>query len=219
MKYEILNRISYLFRKKGTNFFSTKRYWEKRYENNGNSGAGSYGELANFKAEILNDFVRKNNINTVIELGCGDGNQLELANYKNYIGFDITDEAIRLCRKRFQGDKSKSFYNYKSLNRKKNKADLVLSLDVVFHLIEDEVFDLYMKNLFLISKQYVIIYSCNHDEIIADHVKCRKFTDWIKKNQKGKFQQVNCIKNKFPFEKEKPNETSFSDFYFYEKVK
>ncbi len=34
-----------------------------------NSGAGSYNELAEFKANVLNDFVRENDIQTVIEYG------------------------------------------------------------------------------------------------------------------------------------------------------
>ena len=34
---------------------SSKDYWEKRYSKGGNSGAGSYNNLALFKASIIND--------------------------------------------------------------------------------------------------------------------------------------------------------------------
>ena len=36
-------------------FPGSEKYWEKRYIAGGNSGAGSYGKLAEFKAEVLND--------------------------------------------------------------------------------------------------------------------------------------------------------------------
>jgi len=47
---------------------NTLNYWENRYKNNGNSGAGSYGRLAEFKAEIINKFIADKNINSVIIL-------------------------------------------------------------------------------------------------------------------------------------------------------
>jgi hypothetical protein len=57
--------------------FSSKQYWIDRYKyKTGTSGAGSYGIYAEYKAEIINEFMSKNGINNVLELGCGDGNQL-----------------------------------------------------------------------------------------------------------------------------------------------
>ena len=40
-------------------------------------------------------------------------------------------------------------------------ADLAISLDVVYHLIEDQVFEAYMKHLFAAGKRYVVVYSTN----------------------------------------------------------
>ena len=37
----------------------SRNYWENRYHAGGNSGAGSYNLLAKFKAEVINDYVRK----------------------------------------------------------------------------------------------------------------------------------------------------------------
>ena len=44
------------------NLFSSKDYWEKRYAEGGNSGYGSYNNLAKFKAEVINNFIIKNKI-------------------------------------------------------------------------------------------------------------------------------------------------------------
>lgn len=78
-------------------FTNSKSYWESRYQKGGNSGFGSYGRLAKFKAEVLNDFVAKNSIQSVMEFGCGDGNQLKLAVYPKYIGLDVSPKAIKRC--------------------------------------------------------------------------------------------------------------------------
>ena len=171
---------------KGKNTFSSKKYWNERYKHGGNSGAGSYNKLAKFKAEILNTFVKENNVENVIEWGSGDGNQLSYANYKNYTGFDVSEEAIKICKKKFKNDKTKDFIWSGSEDFYTNKkAELSISLDVVFHLIEDEVFNKYMNQLFNSSTKYVIIYSCNYDEPNHVHVQCRKFTDWIDINEKN----------------------------------
>ena len=58
--------------------FNSASYWDSRYVSGGTSGAGSYGHLAEFKANVLNTFVANRNIKLVIEFGFGDGNQLIL---------------------------------------------------------------------------------------------------------------------------------------------
>jgi hypothetical protein len=62
-------------------FRGSARYWERNYAGGGTSGAGSYDALALGKAVFLNEFVRAHEIGSVIEFGCGDGNQLSLADY------------------------------------------------------------------------------------------------------------------------------------------
>ena len=196
--------------------FQSKRYWEKRYAQNKTSGTGSYGNLAEFKACIINEFLTQKKISNVIEWGCGDGNQLKYMNYKKYIGFDVSKHASLMCTKKFHNDRSKKFFNITEYNNE--KADLSLSLDVIFHLVEDNFFNNYMNRLFDSSKKYVIIYSSNSNhqfETKVEHYKNRKFTDWVESN-KPSFKLINLIKNKYPYEKNK-NSGSVSDFYFYMK--
>ena len=88
-------------------FPGSKNYWEKRYSLGGNSGQGSYGKSAEFKSEILNKFVRENCISSVTEYGCGDGNQLTYAEYPQYIGLDISEQAVALSSDMFSEDSSK----------------------------------------------------------------------------------------------------------------
>jgi len=197
--------------------FSTKKYWEQRYANGGNSGTGSYNKLAEFKAGIINDFVKQQNIISVIEFGCGDGNQLSLANYTKYIGLDISETAINKCKQMFKDDNTKSFILYDSNSKQPDiKADLTLSLDVIFHLVEDRLFHNYMIHLFNCSNKFVIIYSSNFNSPIISHEKDRKFTDWINKNEPD-WHLLKVINNKYPYILDDPDNTSKSDFYIYSK--
>jgi len=205
------------------NFFSkisfpgSEKYWETRYSRGGNSGPGSHGRLAEFKAEIINSFVENNMINSVIDFGCGDGHQLSLFNFPNYVGLDVSKTAIKLCIRRFKEDKTKSFFLYdpECFDDKSSifKADLSLSLDVIYHLIEDHIFGCYMKHLFSAANKYVIIYSSdiNVDQSYkAPHVKQRQFSKWIETNL-SEWKLIKKIKNKYPNE-------SCADFFIYKKV-
>ena len=136
-------------------FSGSATYWESRYVAGRNSGAGSYGELATFKANFINDFVAGSGVSSVIEYGCGDGNQLALAEYPSYIGFDVSTTAIELCRSKFQNDLTKRFELSEDFGGE--VGDLTLSLDVIYHLIEDDVFHSYMELLFRTSRRFVIV--------------------------------------------------------------
>lgn len=203
-----------LGRKAGLGFTSSDKYWDERYRRGGNSGAGSYGRLAAFKAEVLNDFVARHGISSVVEFGSGDGNQLTLACYPSYTGVDVSETAVRACIKRFAQDPSKIFLTLAEYDRL--RAELSLSLDVIYHLVENETYDTYMATLFDASERFVIIYASNKDEQPkARHVRHRKFTDWVTANQPT-FRLIAHIPNQFPFDPEDPRNSSFADFYIFE---
>jgi SAM-dependent methyltransferase len=212
--------FDYLLRKlflKPKDFKNSEDYWLKRYRIGGNSGAGSYNELARNKARILNSLIHELEITSIIEHGCGDGEQLKLIQVESYIGLDISPEAIRLCKRKFKGDKSKAFFLYEDFVRDE-KAEASVSLDVIFHLVEDEVFETYMSRLFRSARRYVIIYSSNTNEQYdnkAKHVRHRKFTDWIMKEQPD----FNCVR-KIITSGSNPGSSvnnTFCDFYVYQK--
>jgi len=206
----------YLLNKPKVEFDTSAGYWERRYTVGGNSGAGSYGRLSRFKAEFLNDFVASNDIESVIEFGCGDGNQLELAEYKTYTGVDVARTAVEMCQKTFADDATKTFVTSADYNGQ--TADLALSLDVIYHLIEDEVYHQYMTTLFASARKYAIVYASNtaENDHGDDHVKHRKFTDWVVGNAPD-FALVSLVPNKYPFKATNPENTSFADFYVFEK--
>ena len=181
----------------------------------------SYGRLSEFKAEVINNFVSKHGVESVIEFGCGDGNQLKLAKYPAYAGLDVSEKAVSLCKEKFNNDISKNFFLYDpSLfddTAKEHKADLALSLDVVYHLVEDEIYLTYLNHLFKSAKRYVILYTSDRDEpggFYERHVRHRNITKNIAE-QFPTWTLRQKIKNKYPPE-EDSGETSFSDFFIYE---
>ena len=122
-----------------TAFPGSRQYWENRYSVDGNSGVGSYGKFAAFKAEVINAFVTTRGVQSIIECGCGDGNQLMLARYPTDVGYDVSDMVVHQCRTSFAGDATKTFALMSQYRGE--RADLALSLDVIYHLVEDRVFE------------------------------------------------------------------------------
>jgi len=196
-------------------FESSAQYWEDRYGQGGNSGAGSYGRLALFKADIINNFVSDNGIRTVIEFGSGDGAQLEHANYQNYTGVDVSTRAIQLCQARFANDRTKQFFHTSTPEADTTRAELALSLDAIYHLVEDEVYHAYMWRLVRAASRFICIYSSNCEGIgPVPHIRHRCFTDWIVCHAPS-WRLILNVPNPYPTGPEQTHDTSCSDFFFF----
>jgi predicted TPR repeat methyltransferase len=191
----------------------SKEYWENRYKNGGNSGLGSSGNLAEYKAQVINNFIKKNKIDNLIEYGCGDGNNLSKIDCDRITGIDVSRTAINLCKNKMPEFKydficTDDVGDWKYDEVSDIMAELVLSLDVIYHLVEDSVYDEYMNNLGRMSRKWLIIYSNDDDDDVsmAEHVKWRKFSEH--KSIKDNFilikKEVNKLGNK-------------ADFFFYER--
>jgi SAM-dependent methyltransferase len=202
----------------GKNFVGSALYWERRYKSGDTSGKGSYGELAEFKAEVLNAFVAEKGVRSVIEFGCGDGNQLGLAVYPQYVGYDVSKTAVGACRQVFADDPTKKFALVDEYQGE--RADLAISLDVLFHLVEDEVFGAYMERLFGASDRFVIIYASDIDQPIrssSPHVRHRHFSAWVANHMRD-FRLTRKIENRYRSgRKTREGHSSPSDFFIYER--
>jgi SAM-dependent methyltransferase len=195
---------------------SSAQYWEDRYGRGGNSGSGSYGRLALFKAEIINKFISDNDIHTVVEFGCGDGAQLKHADYQHYTGVDVSWRAVELCRANFSHDPSKEFFHISEPEANTTRAELALSLDVIYHLVEDDVYHAYMWRLVRAASRFVCIYSSNFEsEGPEPHIRHRCFLDWMASNAPS-WHLILRVPNLYPTGSEQAHDTSWSDFYFFQ---
>ncbi|MDR3539193.1 MAG: class I SAM-dependent methyltransferase [Acetobacteraceae bacterium] len=194
--------------------FSSAAYWERRYQGGGTSGAGSYGRLARFKADFINNFVRRHAIASVLDLGCGDGNLLSLLQVPDYTGIDVSPTSLAGCAARFPAHRFLSFDAIETVPA----AELALSIDVVFHLIEDAVFVQYMHALFAHATRFVLVYASNVDHPWpSPHVRHRRFSDHVTATQPDWRLQAH-VPNRYPFDPASPDDTSFADFFVYARL-
>jgi len=167
--------------------FDLKDYWEKRYATGGNSGAGSYNEEAKVKAQFINEIIKKYKIDSIMEYGCGDGNNLMLySKVRFYTGYDISPTSIELCRMN-PNIRQTNHYFTSDLNKCDYNADMGMLLDILFHQVEDsdynELLDLTFK---IANHSFVLVYATNRDnnENSAPHVRHRKVKDDIAERYK-----------------------------------
>ena len=181
--------------------FNSIEYWENRYKFGGDSGIGSKGILAEYKTQFINNFVEKNDINSVCELGCGDTLFLQYI-IPEFTGYDVSEFIINENRK-------KSKHIFTTNINELTSYELTISMDVILHLMEEDIYKQYIVDLFRLSSRYVIIYSPNRNQIFSEiHNKFREFMPDVPKNFKLIEHVINPHKG----------DNTQADFYVFELV-
>lgn len=152
-----------------------REYWNRRYEefHPHSSGTGSYGEAMTRKVDALAALPF---VSSVVEIGCGDFNfgrhLMDRFPDATYLGFDVSDEIIQrngrwyeLPRVHFQ----------KAISCDMARADLLLCVDVLFHVIEDSDYEEMLKVLARSQWKYLAITAYEYDGPSSSHVRIRKF--------------------------------------------
>ncbi|GMI06423.1 hypothetical protein TrVE_jg8386 [Triparma verrucosa] len=225
---------------------SSSSHWENNYFHNGTSGEGSIGIEALWKASILDEWTSKMGVKSCTELGSGDGVTLSLTkNHKHYKGYDVSRTTALNLKDKFKGDDTKEFTWYdgsrlmNEVELRKGRSHMALSMEVIFHLVEDEVYITYLKNLFNLAVEYVVIMSSNCEEDIrlkgvlesafegggggvrvrngmcfdpSGHVRHRAFLGEVLELFGGEWTLIDFKPQKYP-------DICFSDFYFFRKNK
>lgn len=196
-------------------FRGSAQYWERRYSLGGDSGAGSYGETAEYKASVLNAFVERHGVRSAIEFGCGDGNQLGKLRIGSYVGTDVSETTLHRCREMYAADPTKRFVGLDEAAGL--RAELALSLDVLFHLVEDAVYFAYLDRLFSAAERYVVIFSSNAEEPAPTmpHVRHR----WVECDVAGRYPSFARMKGDESGLPAPPNMSPLAArFFLYEKI-
>jgi len=130
----------------------------KRYARGGNSGGGSFGTNAEYKANVVNKIIQLEKVESVLEFGCGDGNQLTLFNFDYYTGLDISQTAISRCESMYTNHSKKKFLRIiPGQDLQINKHDAVISLEVLMHITNENDFKWTLDQIFKFSAGIVII--------------------------------------------------------------
>lgn len=154
---------------------SNASYWEMRYRRGGTSGAGSRGEEAFHKAEVVNQVIDEYRVKSVLDLGCGDGLVASLIQVHTYTGYDPSPTALQMAKDRMP---HRRFVRGVPIGE---KFDLILSMDVMFHLVTDEDYREYLALLFSGMSKKVFVYGTDHHQRGLSHVLHRAWTNDIPK--------------------------------------
>lgn len=120
------------------------------------SGSGSKEEYAEIYSGEIKKFIDKNNIKTVIDLGCGDFNIGHKIIDKNvhYVGIDIVADLIIENKKKF-GTASVEFFCKNIITDELPAGDLCIVRQVFQHLSNDEILHIIKKRFN--AYKYVIV--------------------------------------------------------------
>ena len=153
------------------------RYWDGRYRAGRSSGHGSEGQTAIAKASYVNRVVEREDIVSIIDWGVGDGTVLShITDEVDYTGVDISPTILTRLRRRFGFRGEFLLADIAALRHL--SADMALSMDVMFHLVNDEDYERYLARLFGSATRFVLVYSTNFDDKgrSARHVRHR---NWV----------------------------------------
>lgn len=152
-------------------------YWEHRYSIGRSSGPGSRGDQAHDKAQAINRLIHDHDITSIVDWGCGDGYLTELLALRgvDYCGIDISRTAVGIGLLRF-GIHQFVKWNPESRVDITVTGELALSVDVLFHLVDDDNYRRYLGKLFGSASRFVVVYAPSQlvDES-APHVRHREW--------------------------------------------
>jgi len=116
--------------------YDERAYWTERYASSRTSGPGSAGAEAEWKVARILGACKRRRIRTILDLGCGDGavGRAVFAGLPGatYLGVDLAPSAVKLCRA--QAPDGAEYIEGDICAPGLPRADLVLCLDVLFHL-------------------------------------------------------------------------------------
>jgi len=130
-------------------------YWENRYRTGGTSGEGSIGRGREWKWKIIDNYVP--NIQSVIDVGCGDLSFWSGRECVDYTGIDISETILKRNKSlhpewNFIHSSSDEFIENL---RKEN----VFCFDILFHIINEKIFLKTLTNLCQYSSKYIFIHT------------------------------------------------------------
>nr|WP_186363469.1 glycosyltransferase [Rhizobium sp. ACO-34A] len=169
------------------------------------TGDNSNDPLTRYKGLVVNLFAQQKNLRSFVELGSGDGSHLPYFDFEQYTGFDVSQAAVARTKAMYAANPNFRFIwsGEPELDWEvhEQEYECALSLDILQHLTDDEIFTDYMDRLFSLSSRYVIIYAPNFDAPGGDgalHARHRKFVDFVEQRY-PQWTLLKYLENPFKF--------------------
>lgn len=142
--------------------FDNREFWNRRYATDPEKGSGPGSRCENLalKNELIKNTVEKYEIETILDIGCGDIAILEGLQIGSYTGVDISDLIVERNKKlrpewRFMhADVADSATELPS-------ADLVLCLDVLIHQKSRSAYEQVLRRAIAAARRLVLVSGYN----------------------------------------------------------
>lgn len=136
--------------------FDNRIFWDFRYRHDPalGSGIGSRGAVLDYKRAKLAPYLRIFADRPVVDVGCGDLETTRLAPLREYLGLDLSPEALSIARHKRPDWK---FSSERIETLPANSGSLVLCLDVLIHLDTADQVEGMIDGLLHIATNLVIL--------------------------------------------------------------
>jgi SAM-dependent methyltransferase len=132
--------------------------WEDHYKSGGKSGDPSdYAKSREWKHTIIARYCDIKN-NSIIDIGCGDLQFWQGRRPAKYTGIDISPTIIAAHTEKYP---ERTFICASSDETLNISADMVMCFDMLWHIMDDNVYADTISNMKFYSKKYIIIYTWN----------------------------------------------------------
>lgn len=131
-----------------------KNYWEHRYRWGRDSGEGSGGIHREWKWSKIISIIH--DVDDVIDIGCGDLRFWEGRSCRSYIGLDLSPTILK---RNIVARPGWAFVLGNAAKRYWFRGNVVLCMDMLFHIMDDDDFDSILSNLMSYTEQWLVIYT------------------------------------------------------------
>lgn len=129
-------------RKPNVGPYENRSFWNARYRSDPElgSGIGSRGELADRKRALVEQIWKAAGEPSILDIGFGDLNVLDLARFPRYTGVDVSDIAVQNAQTRYPGHRFVRADVAGDGEPDLEQAGMVLCLDVLIHQLDGDAY-------------------------------------------------------------------------------
>ena len=183
-------RICFLDKQDKFSYIYQSKYW-RGSEDGSLSGGGSNEISTNVFIEELSNFIEAKNINSILDIPCGDWkwmSSLDLSNI-NYIGCDIVPDLISSNNKKYKKNNI-NFFTKSLIDDELPDSDLIIVRDLLVHLDNKDIAKCLMN---LKKSKYKYIGITNYPNLEIN--KKRLFGDYLRLGDK--WRAINLTKEPY----------------------
>lgn len=157
-------------------------YWDDRWVN-GPECPGSVGDQAMSKAAWLNSVIYDLDVRSLVDWGCGDGSQAALVNVGMYVGVEVAPSAWEAASVALATRDNCCIVLAPPGQSITIRADMAVSMDVVFHLTADHEYEEWLARVFGSATKFVAVHGTDYESVPNGHMRHHEVTrdappDW-----------------------------------------